>query len=110
KSAARMLPPGFDIPQYEKVLVAFAQSANSLVPSAFPLGVFQLQPIVSMLEKPRNLSFIISCVILRFKFFIKLHRVLTRRSIAFCEVHHFLLGLRERDTLPLRLPSSLLYE
>jgi len=28
----------------------------------------------------------------------------------FCEVHHFLLGLRERDTLPSRLLSSLMYE
>jgi len=63
-----------------------------------------------MVEKPWNLSFIFSRVVLRFKFFIQFHRVIARRGITFCEVHHFLLGLRERDSLPRRLLSSLLYE
>ena len=60
----------------------------------------------TMVEKPRNLSFIISRVTLSFEFFIQLHRVITRRGIVFCEVDHFLLGLRERDTVPSRLVSQ----
>ena len=52
KITCRMLTRGLDIPQYEKVMIAFAKRANGLVPSTFSLGVFQLQPIVSMVEKP----------------------------------------------------------
>src|SRR5215470_15418002 len=91
-------------------MVALAKRANGLVPIALSLGAFSLQSIVSMMEKPRNLSFIFRCVILRFELLIQIDRVLARSRVALGKIHHFLLEVRERNILPSSLFSSLLHE